>query len=190
VLDRREARERFRRVVAGLGLVLGLAALIQVASGAARIYGFFTPLERSGTIFGPFVNRNHFAGYMLMVVFTAFGLLARAWRRYRRRLGERPNLRRVLVALAVPEAQALIYAALPAAAAAAALIATTSRGALLAFAGGLVLAGLGLRRTSGVPGWGLAVALGAMAVSWVGLERLGARFNEATTDAPARTPVW
>jgi len=183
------ARVRFRRFVTVLGLVLAVVALLQAAGGSLRIYGFFEPLEH-GAIFGPFVNRNHFAGYMLMVVFTAFGLLARAWRRYRRRLGERPNLRRVLVALAVPEAQALIYATLPAAAAAAALIATTSRGALLAFAGGLVLAGLGLRRGGGVPAWGLALALVVMALSWFGLERIGVRFNEATSDAPGRLAVW
>ena len=190
VFDRREARERFRRFVAGLGLVLGLAALIQVASGAARIYGFFTPLERSGTIFGPFVNRNHFAGYMLMVVFTSFGLLARAWRRYRRRVGERPNPRRRLVALSTPEGTALLFTVIPATAAVAGLVASASRGGLVAFGAGLVLAGLGLRRRQGVPAWGLALAFAVMTLSWYGLERLGIRFNEAATDAPGRTAVW
>ena len=185
----REARTRFRRFVAVLGLVLAVIALLQAAGGVQRIYGFFQPLEH-GAIFGSFVNRNHFAGYMLMVVFTAFGLVARAGRRYRHRVGERPNLRRRMVALSTPEGVALVYAAVPAAATTAALVATTSRGALLAFAGGLVLAGLGLRRGGGVPAWGVALALVVMAVSWFGLERLGVRFNETTADAPGRTAVW
>lgn len=189
VFVERHARARFRRFVSVLGLVLAIVALLQATGGAHRIYGFFEPLEH-GAIFGPFVNRNHFAGYMLMVVFTAFGLLSRAWRRYRRRIGERPNARRVVVALSTTEGLKLIYAAVPAAAAAAALIATTSRGALVAFAGGLVLAGLGLRRRGGVPAWGLAFAFVVMAVSWFGLERLGIRFNEATNDAPGRLAVW
>jgi O-antigen ligase len=127
---------------------------------------------------------------MLMVVFTALGLVARTWRRYRRRVGGRANLRRVMVALSTPEGVALVYAAVPAAAAVAALVATTSRGALLAFAAGLVLAGLGLRRGGGAPAWGLALAFVVMAVSWFGLERLGIRFNETTADAPGRTAVW
>jgi O-antigen ligase len=189
LFEEREARRRFRRFVALLGLVLAVVALLQAAVGAQRIYGFFQPLEH-GAIFGPFVNRNHFAGYMLMVVFTAFGLLARAWRRYRRQVGQRPNLRRTMVNLSTPEGVALVYAAVPAVAAVAALIATTSRGALLAFAAGLVLAGLGRRRGQGVPAWGMAVAFVVMAVSWFGLERLGVRFNETAADAPGRTAVW
>lgn len=190
VFERREGRERFRRFVAGLGLSLALEALIQLASGTERIYGFFTPLERSGTIFGPFVNRNHFAGYMLMVAFATFGLLARSWRRYERRVGEQPNLRRRLVALSTVEGTRVLYAAVPAVAAVAALIATTSRGGVIAFAAGLVLAGLGSRRRAGVPGWALALAFVVMALSWYGLERLGVRFNETSAEAPGRTVVW
>src|SRR5439155_1073380 len=88
-------------------LGLRLVAFHQAAVGAQRIYGFFLPLEH-GAIFGPFVNRNHFAGYMLMVAFTALGLMARAGRRYRRRVGERPNLRRLMVALSTREGIALV----------------------------------------------------------------------------------
>lgn len=189
VSEHRAARERFRRFVAGLGLFLALEALIQLASGTTRIYGIFAPLE-SGTIFGPFVNRNHFAGYMLMVAFTTLGLVARSWRRYQRHVGEQPNLRRRLVALSTAEGTRILYAAVPAVAAVAALIATTSRGGIIAFAAGLVLAGLGSRRREGVPAWALALASVVMALSWYGLERLGIRFNETAAAAPGRTVVW
>jgi O-antigen ligase len=189
VFERRETRERFRRFVAGLGLFLGLEALIQLASGTMRIYGFFTPQE-PGAIFGPFVNRNHFAGYMLMVAFTTFGLVARSWRRYRRRVGDHPNMRRRLVALSTHDGTAFLYAAIPALAAVAALVATTSRGALMAFAAGLVLVALGVRRKEGVPTWAVAVAFVVMAVSWYGTERLGLRFGETAANAPGRTVVW
>lgn len=188
VLERREVRERFRHFVGGLGFLLALEALIQLATGTERIYGFFTPLEH-GAIFGPFVNRNHFAGYMLMVAFTTFGLLGRAWVRYRRRAGQSPNVRRRLVALSTEEGTRLVYAVVPAVAIVGALIATTSRGGIIAFVAGLVLAGLGLRFRS-VPAWGLAVAFVVMALSWFGLERLGIRFNETAAQAPGRTEVW
>jgi hypothetical protein len=43
---------------------LGLFAILQSASGAQRIYGFFeTP---NSSLFGPYVDRDHFAGLMEM----------------------------------------------------------------------------------------------------------------------------
>jgi O-antigen ligase len=189
VFATREARERFRRALAALGALLAFVALFQLASGTRRIYGVFQSLE-GGSGFGPFVNRNHFAGYMLMVVPLSLALLADAWRRYAHRAGERPNLRRRLVSLGAPEGVALLFASIPALATAGALIATTSRGALLAFAVSLGLAVLGLRRKREVPGWVLGVAFVTMALSWFGLERLEVRFIRTLDDAPGRTLVW
>jgi O-antigen ligase len=190
VLEQREARERFRRVVAVVGLVISLVAIVQLGAGARKIYGFFTPLER-GVVFGPFANRNHFAGYMLMVVPTCLALLAHAFRRYGDRVGEAGNLRRRMVALTSSEGTAFVYAALPASVGIAALIATTSRGALTAFAVSFALAGIGLRRRNrGVPAWAFALAFVTMALSWFGLERLEARFRQVPGDVPGRAVVW
>lgn len=189
--DLREARERFRIVVAGLGLVSALVALVQLGAGLTRIYGFIEPLESLGApVFGPFVYRNHFAGYLLLAVPTSLAVAARALRRYERRAGERANLRRRLVALGSPEGSVWLYAIVPPLAGIAALIATTSRGALLAFALALLLAGVALRRRGGAPAWLLALAFCAMALSWSGLERLDVRFARALSDAPSRTLVW
>jgi O-antigen ligase len=45
---------------------MGLFAIVQFASGASQIYGIVdTP---SGAIFGPYVNRDHFAGLMEMLI--------------------------------------------------------------------------------------------------------------------------
>ena len=190
VLDQREARERFRRVVAGLGLIMSLVAILQLGAGAQRIYGLFEPQE-PGIIFGPFVNRNHFAGYMLMVVPTCLALFAHAWRRYDERVGEAPNSRRRLLALTSAQGTILLLAAIPASVGISALVATTSRGALTAFAASLALAALGLRRRErGVPVWAIALAFVVMAVSWFGFERLEIRFQNAPADAPGRTIVW
>jgi len=158
VFESDEARERFRILIAVLGLVLALVALVQIASGVTKIYGLIAPLETgSGQIFGPFVNRNHFAGYMLLVVPTCLRVAGRAFGRYARRVGERANLRRWLVGLASPDGIGLLYSLVPPLATISALIATTSRGALLAFAVSLLLAAIGLRRGRGVPAWALAV---------------------------------
>ena len=99
----RELREeRWRRrlcaALAGTGLILTVVALVQAASPEpTRIYGLFRP-RLDWAVFGPYVNRNHFAGYMAMVVPLGFAFAAEAVRdaaeRFRRlglwrALGER-----------------------------------------------------------------------------------------------------
>jgi len=66
------------RLVGGivvLGTVIALVGLIQRATSATTIYGFWKPLMESRNIFAPFVNHNHFAGWMLMAIPLALGLL-------------------------------------------------------------------------------------------------------------------
>src|SRR5712692_290962 len=188
-LDRGEARRRFQSFVALLGLALALVALAQVAVDAKLIYGTIAPIE-SGTFFGPFVNRNHFAGYMLLVAPMALAVLARSHRHYQWRVGAQPNSRRRLVALGSPEGAGLMLAVVPALASISALIASTSRGGILAFVLGLVLAGIGLRRRRGVSPWLFAVALVLMATTWFGLDRLEVRFRASAADSAGRTVVW
>jgi O-antigen ligase len=189
-LDQHEARERFRILVAGLLATASLVALVQLASGTTKLYGLIEPLESGGQSFGPFVNRNHFAGYMLLAVPTSLALAAHTLRRYSRRVGGGANLRRRLIALGSPEGTALLYALVPPLGGIAALLATTSRGGLLAFGLSLILGAFVLRRGAAVPAWLLAIAFSLMALSWFGLERLDARFRYAASDAPGRTLVW
>lgn len=190
VLAGRSARERFRWTLAGLGTGMALLALLQAAAGATAIYGVFEPLERGGRgFFGPFVNRNHFAGYMLMVVPTCLALVDRSLRGRAERAGERAGLRRMLVALGPSGGTAPLYATVAVLATTSALLATTSRGALLAFAVALGLAGLGLGRRE-VPAGLLTLGAVAMALSWGGLERLETRLGRALDDLPGRTLVW
>ena len=187
----RPAWRRFRHVLAWTGAALALVALVQLASGTRRMYGVFES-EEDGSPFGPFVNRDHFAGYMLLVVPIALGLLAAAWRGYARRVGERPNLRRRLVALSAPEGTAAVYAALPPLLAIGALLATTSRGGILAFVFALAIAAVGLRSRArgGTPGWVAALVFAGMALMWFGVERLEVRFARSAEDAPGRTVIW
>jgi O-antigen ligase len=164
-------------------------ALGQAAVGARRIYGFFRPWE-SDWFYGPFVNQNHFAGYMLLVVPMALGLLGEAWRAYARHVGEPPNSRRRLLVLSTPAGSGLLIATLPPLAGIAALVASTSRGGILAFLGGLVLAAAGQRSRRGTPAWVAALVFAALVLSWFGLERLEMRFARVNSDAPGRTAIW
>jgi O-antigen ligase len=189
-LASRESERRFRRFLAVLGLALAAFALVQKATGTRRVYGLFTPSGQGLNIFGPFVNRNHFAFYMLMVTPIAFGLFGDAYRRYRARVGMRANVRRWAVTLSSREGQSMLYATVPALAAVSALVATTSRGGLIAFAGGLLLAALALWRRRGTPLWVFAAVFTLVALSWFGTDRIEARLMRTSSDAPGRTLVW
>lgn len=104
--------------IAVFGLVLGLIGIIQKATlgdhafGGMRIYGFWRPNSLLTTPFGPFVNKNHFAGWMLMALPLAVGLglglaeramhrYGRGWRDVLRWLSSPDGGRLQLVALAV-----------------------------------------------------------------------------------------
>jgi len=188
----RHADQRvFRRFVAALGLVLGTYGLVQMATGTRRVYWFWKPLQGQGEfIFGPFINRDHFGFYMLMVTPIAFGVLAVAYRRYRSRVGTRANVRRQMVALSSPAGRSLMYASIPALAAVGSLIATTSRGALLAFLGSLAVATVFLARRRGAAAGVAAVLLTLAVLSWFGVARIHQRMNAAASDASGRTIVW
>jgi O-antigen ligase len=185
----RPARRRFRVLLAWLGVLLALVALAQLASGTRRMYGLFDSLE-GGHPYGPFVNRNHFAGYMLLVVPVALAVLAEAWQAYVRRVGATPNTRRSLVGLQSAEGTRLVWAALPPLLGIGALLASTSRGGILAFFASLGLAAAGVRARRGTPAWVAAFIFAAVALTWFGLERLEVRYLRAADDAPGRTVVW
>jgi hypothetical protein len=200
ILDSRAARERFRAGLAGLGVLLAGIGLVQQALGATLLYGVFQPFEWQGggvVFFGPFINRNHFAAWMLLATPVACGRLATAWQRLERRTGPGANLRRRLLALQSDEGAATALAIVPPLACAAALVATRSRGGLLAFLGAALLTPLLRRRSDARGDTGrallavvLPVALAGVAVGWLGPAQVGVRFERALEDSVGRTAAW
>ena len=84
-----------------LGVLLALIGIIQKATFTGKIYGIWQPLY-SGSSFGPFVNKNHFAGWMLMALPLALGdFCARVARGLR---GVKPGWRHRVVWFSSPEA--------------------------------------------------------------------------------------
>jgi O-antigen ligase len=127
---------RVCRAVTVVGLLLSLEALIQRASTPLLIYGFWSPGSPAAQPFGPFFNRNHFAGWVLLAMPLALGYLIAQLRSRSHR-----SARAVMRALG--ESGALVTAA-AVLAMLVALVATQSRSALV----GLVVAT--------VAGWWLA----------------------------------
>lgn len=73
---------RLARWLIGFGVLVALIGIVQKAVlgdhafAGMRIYGFWEPTYRLTTPFGPFVNKNHFAGWMLLTLPLAMGYLA------------------------------------------------------------------------------------------------------------------
>ncbi len=71
-------RRGIRRVCQALALIGGLAALVAIVQRAVvpeLVLGILRPSTPSASPFGAFVNRNHFAGWLLMIVAPVAGYL-------------------------------------------------------------------------------------------------------------------
>ncbi len=62
-----ERLRRFLTALAAFGAMLAVFAMIQDVSGTKAIYWTFQPSSIAAQIYGPFVNRNHYAGLMEML---------------------------------------------------------------------------------------------------------------------------
>jgi O-antigen ligase len=63
------------RNLVGLGLVVAVIGLAQRATFNGKLLWFWEPMFYSTNAFGPFVNRNHFAGWMLLALTIGIGYL-------------------------------------------------------------------------------------------------------------------
>ena len=114
-----------------LGALLSLSGIIQKPIFEGEIFGFWRP-QYGGNPFGPFVNRNHFAGWMIMVLPLALGYLC-ARVSHRRRGARRDHRSRVLW-LASKEVNELILIAATVLTMSLSLVLTMSRSGITCFA--------------------------------------------------------
>jgi len=179
--------------IAGLGVVMALVGIIQRPFYSGRIYGFWTPIM-AGSPFGPFVNKNHFAGWMLMALPLTFGLLCADAARVTPRAAT--GWRHRLLWWSSPEASRVLLLAAAATVMALSLMLTMSRSGMLAFAASIaVTSWWAIRR---VPvGAGRCVVTGYFAclflfvVGWAGVDAIAARFGSANpATVNERLPIW
>jgi O-antigen ligase len=126
-----------------LGVAVALVAIVQRSAGGGLIYGFWKPLE-GGLPYGPFVNRNHFAGWMVMVLSLSLGdLCGRTAALARLTL---PDWRSRILWLSSPEASKLILLGAAVTVMSVALVLTLSRSGIAAFAIAVIVMGAFVRR--------------------------------------------
>ena len=175
-----------------IGALVAIAGIVQAPFFTGRIYGFWQPYG-AGSSFGPFVNRNHFAGWMLMAIPVTAGLvLGNVARRAERAPG---SARDHVLWLASPEANRVLLSAGAVVVMALALFVSMSRSGILALTiAAAMLSLVASRRQTTWPRRAAAlaapVAAVAMLVWWVGVGRLETRFSHDTGSAGARIGAW
>ena len=179
--------------VAVLGATIALIGIIQQPLYSGKIYGIWTPLM-GGMPFGPFVNRNHFAGWMLMALPLTLGLLCAVVTRALERV--EPDWRHRILWLSTPDASRALLLGAAALVMALSLVLTMSRSGMLALAITLAVTGWWVVRRLPSTSTRIAAAvylvgLTLLVVVWGGADTIAARFSTASPDTvSARLPIW
>ncbi len=180
--------------VMGLGLALALIGILQKAvmdPAEPMVYGFWRP-HQGGNPFGPFINRNHFAGWMVMalplVVGYSCAILARTWRPL-------PRWRDRLRWMATVEASQFVLVGFCALLMGMALALTGSRSGIASFVVGMVVfAALAVRGFRSRRVRLMVLAYFALmvvgAVAWAGMDAAVGRFQLAHADSWGRLRAW
>jgi O-antigen ligase len=152
-----------------VGSLLAVTGIVQKAMlgdhayGGMLIYGFWAPQNNLSTPFGPYINKNHFAGWMLMGIPLAIGLglgvSSEAVRQFRR-----GGWRGALLWLSSPDGGRVQLVLLGILLMSASLLMTRSRSGVACFVVMIVLfsAAAGRRAHSARAGLAALGALGAM----------------------------
>lgn len=182
--------KRLMRGIIILGTVVAFVGLIQRAVQAEALYGFWRQ-PRAGVPFAPFINENHFTGWMAMVVSLAIGSFAGDVAVALRNV---VGWRNRVLWFSSPRASGMILTVFAVAVMALSMVIATSRGGLV----GLLLIFLiglwwmlrrqaGLRRVIG----GVSLLLIIMvATSWGGAGRTIDQFIGASENMGGRKEIW
>jgi O-antigen ligase len=180
--------------VMSLGALMSIVGVVQKAlidPVHPLVYGFWAPRE-GGNPFGPFINRNHFAGWMVMALPLVAGyscaVLARTWHPVQ---GWGARVRW----LTTVEASQFVITAFCALLMGMALALTGSRSGLASFAIAMMTFGYLAARHFKDPRARLLVVVYLVvilggAVAWAGTDMALDRFTTARSDSPGRLLAW
>lgn len=179
------------RGVSALGLIFSAIALAQAATAGRFIYWRFRTEYEGPLPFGPFVNRNHFATWVIMAIPLCVGyMLARADTRDASQapfISGRAKLARLADGRTAWLAAAVVGMS-------AALLASMSRSGILSLAGAAVVSAVGLRRhaTARRVWWvvGLLVLALGFALTRADVPALAERFVHSRASVENRVKIW
>jgi O-antigen ligase len=182
---------RIVRALAVAGLVAALVAIaLQTAGERALIYGRWPALDAGARPFGPFVNRNHFATWVVMAGPLAAGYVAAALR-----LRPSSSGRAAIVAVFESLGTSAVWVGVAGIVMSLALAISTSRSGLVSFATSLV-AGAWLARTRLTRQTALIALAGVVTIAlavaaYINVQPLLARVDETlAVGAGGRPGIW
>lgn len=172
-LQTRQQIDRTIRVVMLTGFGLALFGIIQHFIGNGKLY-WIRELTQGGSLFGPYVNRNHFAGYMEMVIPVTIGYIVANRRQISDGAGD---WRSRLLHWGTPQASRLLLAFFGALIMFVALLLTGSRAGLFSFFCSMLFMAFlfSARRLRSGRLWGMLavfVALGLTYALWLNPDRV------------------
>ncbi len=156
-----------------------------------RIYGVWKPEDILSTPFGPYVNKNHFAGWMLMTIPVTLGLAAAQMQRLTRPLR---NFRDVLLWLSAPDGGRMMLYLVVALVMTLSLLMTGSRsgtGCLaLLLVGATLAAGRFLSGRAMLAAGGATLLVFMLGLGWAGRDARLERFVSDNESIAMRLDIW
>jgi O-antigen ligase len=176
-------RRRLAYMVVVVGLFMTLVGLVQSAYGTKAIYGVIHTIY-DWAVFGPYVNRSHFAGYIVMAIPLAVAFAIEALSGLRREWRRR---RRGFIALGGPEGNAFVRRSVEAVVLVVGLIASQSRGGVVAFAASMAALPFTSRhrRAAGV----VVLLVALLGLPWLGLGEIVRGFQSRGIQG-SRIDLW
>jgi len=167
------SRDRLKDFVKALslfGFCLAVFAIVQKATWNGRLY-WFRDLTMGGEAFGPFVNRNHFAGFIGMIIPLTLGLA----------ITKHSREKKIFYGfLAVIMSVSLFF--------------SLSRGGVVSFFSGMVLFGFLLvaSRLQQKKIWFIGIFVVAVLtyLAWLGVDPIMQRFSQTDITKEQRLIVW
>lgn len=188
---------RVARGIVVIGCVLAVFGIVQkamlgdAAFSGMRIYGFWQPEDLLSTPFGPYVNKNHFAGWMLMAIPLALGL---AIGQARTLAPSRRSLRGVLLWLSESEGGGMALYLVAAMVMTFSLLMTGSRSGtaclIVLWLGVTVAAGRHASGRTKLLAGALSAAALVVAIQWAGHDARLDRFVTDNDSLAMRFDIW
>jgi O-antigen ligase len=181
------------RGIAVIGLMAALAAIMQYGGSQQLLYGYWAPRDAGARPYGPFVNRNHFATWLMMACPVVFGYLLACAPPPR----ERQQMAQHVVAAARQLGSIRIWLAVSICMMTLAVAMSASRSGVIGLATALAVSVV-LSRRLRIPqarGWTmfLFALLIVVLVSFANFDALSARVDQTVQDMDAgrgRTAIW
>jgi hypothetical protein len=183
----------FAQGIVTLGVLMSMIAIIQKALWNGKVYGFWEPINKGAVAFGPFINRNHFAGWMLLALPVAVGYFASQVAKGM--VGVKPGWRNRIIWFSTPDASRAILTGFGILVMGLALTLTLSRSGIACFLLAMLLSGFNVlrRQTTTTKGRLLSTYLALVfvaAIAWAGIDAVGARFADVDWKLGGRAGAW